>query len=70
MSDIIKAQLWQVHVKSGGGTHGYSVVTVLDAPISWVEDIAMQISESQGPNRQVLSINRTATVYTRRVLHE
>lgn len=71
MSDILKAQLWQVQVRSPTtGSRGYSIVTKLDAPMSFVEEMAHKISTELGRNRQVTSVTRTATVFTRRVLHE
>lgn len=71
MSDTIKAQLWQVQVRSlTGGSSGYSIVTKINAPLSLVEDIAHEVSEDLGRNRQIASVTRTAVVFTRRVLHE
>jgi len=70
MSDIVEGQLWQVHVRVANKTIGYSIVTTMNAPVSWVEDIALDISSMEGANRQISSMKRVATVYTRRVLHE
>ena len=70
MSDIVEAQMWNVTVMDSQRSIGYSVITRRGALVSMVEEIALEVSEEQGPNREITAIQKSSKVYTRRVLHE
>ena len=70
MSSIVAGQLWYGVVKDANRSIGYHVVTKKEALLAQAEDLLYDISEEQGINREITSLNRASTVYLRRVLHE
>lgn len=62
---MTKLQLWQVSAKDATTTKGYSIVTERGASVAQAEEIALWISSEMGPNREIVSIIRTCTVYAK-----